>query len=354
MSVAVYGPQQGYSSFEVVTRGLIEGARANGCLAGAVDPDAVSAWSEPADLYEALQAPVAICAGPYATANWIKTIGSHASVYVMVAPNSTWVPAAFWDVHVSGILTPSQWGQEVLLDAAPYDVDIKVVPHGLLHGHGRPSHSVMTSIKRDERFTILHLAGSSLERKGTYELLRAFSTWRNRGDSLLAMVVNPIEWKKLNEEVEAMGLSKNVAVATRLNASPPVMARLYASSHLVCQPSRAEGFGLVPLEALAAGTPVAITLSTGHLQYALEDGAPIDGVLGIETGPDAEVRYDPGGLAPSVEPDAIQAALEDAFSFHDLFERHTVRSCRDLLDKYSWQETTKPFFSALGRSTNAS
>ena len=56
-------------------------------------------------------------------------------------------------------------------------------------------------------------------------------------------------------------------MVTRKGLDVGDMASYLGGFDLVCQPSRAEGFGLVPLEARACGVPVAATLCTGHADH---------------------------------------------------------------------------------------
>jgi glycosyltransferase involved in cell wall biosynthesis len=330
---------------------MIEGAEGNGVFGGSVEPDLVATGvgGEISDFADAFEADSAICCGPYAAYGWVQTIGQHASVYQMLAPNSTWIPSAFWESHIRNVIVPSEWAKKVVMHSAPYELNVHVVPHGILSGHGRPPE---LGPKPSSRLLMLHFAGSSLERKGTYALLEAYKHWEGRRHSLLSVIVNPIEWKTVNDLVQSMGLRSCVLVSTRLNVSPSVMAYLYATSSAIIQPSRAEAFGLIPLEALAAGVPVVMTLCTGHRQYAVKDDATIDGVVEIETGPNKAVYYDPGGTAPSVEPEAITKALDCLLLGFDNYKSAAMNSHKRLMKDYAWPAVTKEFFEKL-REDNA-
>jgi glycosyltransferase involved in cell wall biosynthesis len=51
------------------------------------------------------------------------------------------------------------------------------------------------------------------------------------------------------------------------------LARLYRAAHVVAVPSLYEGFGIVPLEAMASGTPVAVAANAGALGELAGDAA---------------------------------------------------------------------------------
>lgn len=105
------------------------------------------------------------------------------------------------------------------------------------------------------------------------------------------------------------------------------------ASSLVLMPSRAEGFGLVGLEAIALGVPTLITANSG-LAVHLRDIAPkIAPELIVSTGDDAIADW--GTRAYQ-----LLAAQEGAFA--------RARDIRDsLLPRMQWKESAEQFISAL-------
>ena len=91
---------------------------------------------------------------------------------------------------------------------------------------------------------------------------------------------------------------------------------LLRGARAVAYPSRYEGFGLVPLEAIAAGTPVVAT-ATGAIPEVLGDG---------------------GLLVPPGDVDALAGAIDrvltDEQVVSSLLRRGSAR-----VDAYSWSET---------------
>ena len=140
------------------------------------------------------------------------------------------------------------------------------------------------------------------------------------------------------------------------------MSVLYQRHHVVVQPSRAEGFGLVPLEALASGVPVVATSCTGHAEYvdavrsATRDDLPRysavspPGVVAVPTGELGPIDDGPGALAPSVDADAIAEALRLAYSDKDRLRREAAENARAIYLNWSWEATTRRFLEGFRRA----
>ena len=73
-----------------------------------------------------------------------------------------------------------------------------------------------------------------------------------------------------------------IEVLEDVPSSPEDFAEELRTVTAVLQPSRAEGFGLIPLQAVACGTPALLTGATGHAEYVedIERGS-----LCVRTGP---------------------------------------------------------------------
>jgi glycosyltransferase involved in cell wall biosynthesis len=118
------------------------------------------------------------------------------------------------------------------------------------------------------------------------------------------------------------------------------MRELYGQFHLVCQPSRGEGFGFVPLEALATGTPIAATAVTGHSEW-FRSGLP--GAIKITTGEMAPIDDMVGATAPSLDPLAVKVALGLAYADWRDLSFQARDNARQLIHEWHWANKLGPF-----------
>ncbi len=190
--------------------------------------------------------------------------------------------------------------------------------------------------RRPERFHVIH---SGLE--------PAFFDAPSADDPQGILFVGaPIERKGWPEFVDAMKLLADADVVTevtlvsgteparrppgglerRSGLSDREMAELYATHRVYVCASRAEGWGLPALEAMAAGTPVVTTLHEGCRAYA----RPGENCLGV----------------PTEDPEALSRAIRRALADEDLRGR-LVRGGRSTAGAFTWDGALDRFEAAL-------
>lgn len=255
-----------------------------------------------------------------------KNIGYHVCDLDEIPPS--WVE----DMNrMDRVLTPSRWCQSVFRRCG-VTAPVTVVPHGV-------SDTGAASLLGGEELRFVHFCSSRVpDRKGTLELVQAFTS-----TVLDAKLVLVTDSPYVFSRVECLGDDRIIAVS-----QAPVgvcdQAERYRSASFVVQPSRAEGFGLIPLEALAAGVPVVATCCTGHSMYA-RDGLP--GMLDIPTGDLAFCPPGPG-IAPSVDVEDIRRCLLYAGDNYDTLRKAAQENRAALLAQWSWERVLQPLAEMIG------
>jgi len=353
--IRVYRPGRNNNSFGVVADGIEEAASEHHLYAGRCD------YSIPDDdQYEGANAPVGLVCGDPGALGLCEFYGHKERVLVLAA-NSSHIPQPVLDsIRIRGctrIWTPSGWSATQIRNAMRGEgPPVEVVPHGISRVYSPVENTEwlkqtpMFSSLRRVGVSLVHLAESSQERKGTVELIRAFEPWVASPSIHLTLVMAPLQAENIRTVIEDLyGNAANIRVMQRWNMTPANMRLAYQCFDAVVQPSRAEGFGLVPLEALACGVPVLVTRSTGHLQW-LKHSHNFFGVVQVPVGELEPTRYDDGGLAPFVDHLQIRSALGHLIENIDLWKTQARANAKDILDAWNWNCVLESHFENLRKA----
>jgi glycosyltransferase involved in cell wall biosynthesis len=351
----LYGRVLGNGSHVQVTRGFQQALSAAGLLAGQVHLD----LDEVDEVPPGASAPVAVFTGPLNMVAAMRRNADHRERWTLVAPNSDKSPPRLLATvveHSTRILTPSDWGTRVVqaqLTELGLSCPVSTAPHGIapelrVHPEAR---ATMERSYQEGAFKVLHFSTSDRQRKGTRELLQA---WQELAPVLgdrahLILVLDPLAESALrawcvDEDAQRLILHPQVSLLTRLDCSPADMARVLSSVHVVCQPSRGEGFGLVPLEARACGVPVVMTDCTGHSQHT-HIGDP--GVLVVPTYDPAPIDDWEGARAPALRvPDLIEF-LAGAHALWPSLNASARAAAPEIQSWWSWPEQLRGVLDAI-------
>ena len=348
-SVRLYGRVSGSSSHAVVTSGFRRTLESRGLLAGVVAHDVPHDEEEPSP--PGAQAPHAVFTGPLDYVDQMLINTTHTRRWVVVAPNSDRLPSSVVmrvQRVATDLIAPSRWAADVLRTqftgaaARP----ITVVRHGLdpKFGSLRMKRDLRPETWKLGQWKILHFSSSERSRKSTFELVQAWLVLRKEGAiPSTAQLICVLDWEADNALRERLadaeiGLDESVEILQRLELSPQRAAIVLNTVHLVCQPSRAEAFGLVPLEALACGTPVVATACTGHAEYLPASGAVI-----VPHGELAPSDDHPGAQAPEVTQEEIQEALVTALLHWDKLYIQAQAHAAGVAATWSWDAQLADF-----------
>ncbi len=336
MTVRLYGEFEGPHSLARVAQGFRSALPEAFCY----DLASLDNEMEYGDAPGGAEAEDAVFVGPLDRLSEVRTKGRHKRVFAMVTPNSTEIGAGVLkkvEAFATNVITPSVWAQETL-HALGMKHGVTVVPHGLDPAFGR------TENDRTPETTFLHVSSTDLARKGTAELIRAWSlsqVWMDGASLLLSVPAHAVQ--PLQFMIYDLGLQESVKLTGRLDFDPYSMSALYTQMHFVVQPSRGEGFGMVPLEALACGTPVVATTCTGHSQWC----STSRGIEIVPTGVLEPIDDLPGALAPALDIEALAASLRDAMKYRDSLQALAEYDASLVRHEWTWSNQLRGFREGL-------
>lgn len=207
--------------------------------------------------------------------------------------------------------------REQLAEAFPrYAHKLKLIPNPI--DFDVPRAAPVTALRR------WLFVGGLIERKGVHWLLAAFARCRSLDSSLTLTLVGEGELRdELADRAAELGVAGAVTFAGPL--PPDAALRLMHEHDVLVHPSRYETFGVVVVEALAAGMPVIVTRSGGPQETLAGIESDAGELIDIEDGSDAIVagyrrlrdRF-PAGL----DLERARAALADRFGYHAVARLH--------------------------------
>jgi glycosyltransferase involved in cell wall biosynthesis len=325
---------------------MVAGLKANDCFSGLYslneewDPDV----DEPRTGFDAS---VAVFTGSLDQTAKMKQWGKHEHRLAMVAPNSSALPKRLMvslEHTCTGLLAPSGWAASVI--RAHTSLPVLTVPHGLDEEFAPDPEANLR-----DAFTALHFSTSDRSRKGTDQLVQAWSYLKDAGklpeSANLKLILNDhvlcANEKKYNG-CKRWGIDLVERPGGGNGFSPEQMAFVLQHSHLVIQPSRGEGFGMVPLQALACGTPIVATDCTGQGEYLVMRSLQ-DGFVKVETGKNEPIDDlpDEGSLAPSLSWESVAESIALAYDVWPLLKQAAMERAVDVCQEWSWKRQTREF-----------
>jgi glycosyltransferase involved in cell wall biosynthesis len=254
------------------------------------------------------------------------------------------------------IWVPSAWGRDVLLAHGLSAHKVHLVPEGVdgarFHAHGRRPRTS----NRPFRFLTV---GKYEQRKGIDETLEAFArVYANCADVELVIKSNYFtdharKYQDLQNKIASLNLS-NVTVLWG-ETSEIELANLYRACDTFVLPTRAEGWGLPLIEAVAAGLPVITTMYSGHmefLQHVTDSVLPVAHVMtAIDCPeycsyyPDSENLW--GAWArPNV--DSLATCMQQAFQEEHRLYDHAQRNSKIIRERFSWSQSAEQALAHMG------
>lgn len=229
------------------------------------------------------------------------------------------------------ILVPSQACLELF---SRYHANVKYVPLGI---DGERWH--FQERNRDDIFFNFMIAGSGA-RKGNDLAHAAFlKVFGDRQLEVGRPIPRLIMKSPKNEKYEG----NNVQVVGGY-MPPEDEVALYASAHCYLQPSRGEGWGMQPLQALAQGIPTILTDAHGHVPFA-KYGIPISA-----TSSPATYMQIFGESGDWWEPN-FDELCEAMLQVYENYDEHVARAATNsqtVIEEFTWEKSAEAIIEALG------
>ena len=207
----------------------------------------------------------------------------------------------------------------------PADWKCQVIHWGvdteMFHPSGEP---------KDTETNQILAVGRLAARKGYGSLLRAFAEVKQRSPNTELLIVGRGNLKKrLIKQAKHLGISSSV----RIDSGMPFdkLAEEFRNADLVVYPSYYEGQGLIPLEAMASGTPVA-TVDHGPLPEMVDDSV--------------------GALFTMADIDSMSSAILSLLSNPEGLETRSKAGRERVLDNFTFGQNAEGFSQIYSQLTN--
>jgi len=235
-------------------------------------------------------------------------------------------------LYVDELWATSSWTAEVFKKTTGRD-DIHVFPHGIDESW-RP-------LRRSENgiFRFLHIGEPQVRKNGQIVVDAFAKLFGNNPDYQLILKCTNINTTRVFHEDGSIaggpdGKYKNIKLITQ-PISHDNMVDLFHKSNALVYPTTGEGFGFIPLQALATGMPVAST--TPWAEYSKFINVPVD----CQLGPSEYQNIHPGNVF-NVTQDAVEKSMIDLVDNYEKYNKQAYKNSFHVHIEYDWDRVTKP------------
>jgi glycosyltransferase involved in cell wall biosynthesis len=253
------------------------------------------------------------------------------------------LPAAWRDAcaRVDRVWTASTWGRDVLVAGGVAAARVDVVPEGVDAALFRPDGPTLPALAADARFKFLHI-GKWEERKFSEGLVRAFDEefHADPGVVLVLGSSNPfIPGFDLRRHLRGMNLRRpNGLLGLGRTPEHRVIADIHRSCDAFVAPSRAEGWGLPIIEAMASGLPTITTRHSAMTDYA-HDGNALLLDCRLVPIPEPLAEEAPHEVGRWAEPDVAQLRRHMRWCVEHRAEARALglRAAAEIAGRWTWR-----------------
>lgn len=228
------------------------------------------------------------------------------------------------------IMVPSEQNRELF---SQYHDNVKFVPLGIDPTEWFP---IARPTKEDQDFTFLISGGG--KRKGADLAVEAFRKVFGKAAGVRLFVHSPRTQDIPNED--------NIHLIRGFLTAEEEWA-MYGMAHVYVQPSRGEGFGLRPLQAIAQGCPTIATNAHGHAAFGHLMTYPLD--WDLQETPPASFHHGPAGSWWEPNFDQLCEAMESAYENYDRDVDIARVNADRAVQEFSWDTCAGLYLDAIGR-----
>lgn len=166
------------------------------------------------------------------------------------------------------VIIHSEYTRSVLLEDFHLCPDIiKIIPHGVDN-----LDAIDGKMRKTQQNSIsLLYAGVLIEKKGVQHIIRALGELKRRGRAAYLTIIGEGDYKpELKALASSMGVENDIFWCKPVSRQE--LHRKFVDTEIVLLLSRAEAYGIVVTEALAAGTPCIVTKTTSLNEFLTEPG----------------------------------------------------------------------------------
>lgn len=235
-------------------------------------------------------------------------------------------------IAVDQLWATSTWTANVFKETTGRE-DIHVYPHGI--------DSSWSPVKRSQNgpFRFLHV-GEPQARKNGQSVVDAFIKLfgNNPEYQLILKCTNINTTRVFNPDGSILGgpdgKYQNIKILTD-KFSHDMMVQLFHKCNALIYPTTGEGFGFIPLQALATGMPVATT--TPWAEYNKFITVPVESKIG----PSEYQNIHPGDVF-NVTQDAIENSMIDIVNNYEKYANKSYKNSFHVHTEYDWDVVTQP------------
>jgi glycosyltransferase involved in cell wall biosynthesis len=260
---------------------------------------------------------------PYACKGWFA--GQHRVLFSMWETDT--LPANFrrWMGQFDQVIVPCEHNVELFSE---FHNDVSYCPLGVNHKFWYPMDTTNNGVFRFQG------GGSLWHRKGMDVLVKAFNALK-LPDAELHIKAAPHA-----QDVPSRNLGDKVFL-DRTWMSPIEQRDWYNKADCFVAPTRGEGFGLMPLQAIASGIPTIVSDSTGQAQFAH---------LAFGVVPCGKSKAETTGLWDEPNQKILEELMMEAYRNRDSIKQTAVARVPET-KIFSWTNATRKLLSLIPEGT---